>query len=47
MGVKRDMKPVDHYVIDGVINIGLQLIGFYKENIREICSMINVVLDDY
>ena len=41
LGVKLDMKAVDHYMIDDVIDIGLQPRGFYKENIMEICYLIN------
>ena len=47
LGIKLDMKPVDHYMIDDVIDIGLQPRGFYyKENIIEICCMINEELED-
>ena len=41
LDVKLDMKPVDHYMIDGAIDIGLQLRGFYKENKMGICYPIN------
>ena len=40
------MKPVDHYMIDDVLDIGLQPRGFYKENIMEICYLINEELED-
>ena len=30
LGVKLDTKPVDHYMIDNVIDIELQPRGFYK-----------------
>ena len=39
LGVKLDMKPVDHYMIDNIIDIGLQHRGFYEENITEMCYL--------
>ena len=46
LSVKPDMKPVDHYMIDDVVDIGLQPRGFYKENIMEMCYLINEKLED-
>ena len=47
LGVKLDPKPVDHDMIDDVIDIlGLQPRGFYKENIMETCYLINEELED-
>ena len=33
LGVTLDMKPVNHFMIDYVINVGIQPRDFYKENI--------------
>ena len=30
LGVKLDVKPVNHYMINDVVDIGLQPRGFYK-----------------
>ena len=40
------MKPIDHYIIEGAINIGLQPQEFYKENIMKICYLINEEVED-
>ena len=45
MGIKLDMTPEDHYMIDNFIGIGLQPSGFYKENIMEMCYMPKVDLE--
>ena len=46
LSIKLDMKPVNHYMIDGVIDIGLQPRIFCEENIMEMCYMINEKLED-
>ena len=46
LGIMLDIKPVNHYMIDDVIDIELQPLGFYKENIVEMCCMINEELED-
>jgi len=40
LGVELKMKLVDHYMIDDVIDIGMQPKGFYKENIMAMCYEI-------
>ena len=39
LGVELEMKPVDHYMIDDVIDIGMQPKGFYQENIMAMCLL--------
>ena len=46
LGVKLDIKPVDHYMIYDVFDIGLQPRGFNKKNIMEMCYLINTELED-
>ena len=46
LGVTLDMKPVDHYMIDDVNNIGLQPRGFYKVIIKQMCYSIDEELED-
>ena len=46
LGVKLDMELVDHYIIDNVIDIGLQPRGFSKEDIMEMCILINEEAED-
>ena len=46
LGVKLDMKPVDPYTIDDGSDIGVQPRGFYKENIIEMCCLINEEVQD-
>ena len=46
LGVTLDTKPVDHYMIDDDVYIGLQPRGFYKENILQMCYSINEELED-
>uniref|UniRef100_A0A7S4ARN9 Uncharacterized protein n=1 Tax=Pseudo-nitzschia australis TaxID=44445 RepID=A0A7S4ARN9_9STRA len=46
LGVKLEIKPVDHYMIDDVIEIGMQPRGSYKENILDMCYAIDEVIED-
>ena len=46
LGVKLGMKPVNHYVINNVIDIGLQPRRFYKDNIVEMCYVINEEIEE-
>ena len=46
LGFTLDMNPVDDYMIEGLVDIGLQPRGFYKENTMEMCYSINEELED-
>ena len=41
LGVKLNMKLVDHYMNDDAVDIGQHPRSFYKENIMEMCYLIN------